>query len=81
LRPPLCSFDDRVCSLDGPAGPCHVVGQPGPPLLPTAVGRAVGDLLAATQERFGADSDCTCVARVIEERAGCEISPNRGNKS
>jgi len=49
--------------------------------VPTAVGRAVGDLLAATQERFGADSDCTCVARVIEERAGCEISPNRGNKS
>ena len=49
--------------------------------VPTAVGREVTELLQAVQDKYGADSDCTCVARLIEERAGCEISPNRGNKS
>ena len=32
-------------------------------------------------EKFGPDSDCTSIARTVEERAGCEISPNRGSKS
>ena len=41
--------------------------------VPTTLGRAVSELLQATQEKFGADSDCTCVARVVEERAGCII--------
>jgi len=47
--------------------------------VPTAMGSEVVELLRATQEKYGADSDCTCVARVIEERAGCVIQ--RGNKS
>jgi 3-hydroxyisobutyrate dehydrogenase-like beta-hydroxyacid dehydrogenase len=45
------------------------------------VGHAVEELLSATHAEFGADSDCTCVARVVEERADCEISLNRGSKS
>ena len=49
--------------------------------VPMAVGRSVGELLSRTQEEFGAESDCTCVARVVESRAGCEISPKRGSKS
>jgi len=46
-----------------------------------SVGRAVGELLAQTQDAYGADSDCTCVARTVESRAGCEIPPTRGSKS
>ena len=49
--------------------------------VPMSVGRSVGELLSRTQEEFGAESDCTCVARVVESRAGCEISPKRGCKS
>jgi 3-hydroxyisobutyrate dehydrogenase-like beta-hydroxyacid dehydrogenase len=49
--------------------------------VPMPVGRSVGELLSRTQEEFGAESDCTCVARVVESRAGCEISPKRGSKS
>jgi hypothetical protein len=45
--------------------------------VPTELGRAVSELLLATQEKYGADSDCTCVARVIEERAGCVISTRK----
>jgi len=47
--------------------------------VPTAVGREVGELLQAAQEKYGPDSDCTSVARVIEERAGCVIQ--RGSKT
>jgi 3-hydroxyisobutyrate dehydrogenase-like beta-hydroxyacid dehydrogenase len=47
--------------------------------VPMALGAAVRDVLAATQDKFGPDSDCTCVARVVEERAGCEITANRGH--
>jgi 2-hydroxy-3-oxopropionate reductase len=49
--------------------------------VPTSLGAAVAQLLRDTQDRFGADSDCTSVARVVEERAGCEISAKRGNQS
>ena len=45
--------------------------------VPTALGRAVSELLIATQEKYGADSDCTSVARVIEERAGCVFSTRK----
>jgi 3-hydroxyisobutyrate dehydrogenase-like beta-hydroxyacid dehydrogenase len=48
--------------------------------VPMNVGAAVQELLAATNQRFGADSDCTCVARTLEERAGCEISSKRGSE-
>jgi len=48
--------------------------------VPISVGTAVGELLAATRDQFGAESDCTTVARVVEGRAGCEISPKRGNQ-
>jgi 3-hydroxyisobutyrate dehydrogenase-like beta-hydroxyacid dehydrogenase len=47
--------------------------------VPMALGNGVRDMLAKTQDKFGPDSDCTCVARVVEERAGCEITANRGN--
>jgi 3-hydroxyisobutyrate dehydrogenase-like beta-hydroxyacid dehydrogenase len=49
--------------------------------VPMTVGNAVHDVLADTHEKFGPDSDCTSIARTVEERAGCEISPNRGSKS
>jgi 3-hydroxyisobutyrate dehydrogenase-like beta-hydroxyacid dehydrogenase len=49
--------------------------------VPMSVGRSVGELLSRTQEEFGAESDCTCVARLVESLAGCEISPKRGSKS
>ena len=48
---------------------------------PMAVGLAVQQLLSDTQDTFGPDSDCTCVTRTVEERAGCEITPHRGSKS
>ena len=48
---------------------------------PITLGAAVQQLLAETQDMFGPDSDCTCVARTVEARAGCELSPQRGSKS
>ena len=45
------------------------------------LGHAVREVLSDTQDKYGPDSDCTCVARTVEERAGCEITANRGNKS
>jgi 3-hydroxyisobutyrate dehydrogenase-like beta-hydroxyacid dehydrogenase len=48
---------------------------------PMTLGQAVQQLLSDTQDTFGPDSDCTCVARTVEQRAGCEISPTRGSKS
>jgi 3-hydroxyisobutyrate dehydrogenase-like beta-hydroxyacid dehydrogenase len=48
---------------------------------PMTLGFAVQKLLADTQQLFGPNSDCTCVARTVEERAGCELSANRGSKS
>jgi 2-hydroxy-3-oxopropionate reductase len=48
---------------------------------PMTLGFAVQKLLSDTQDLFGPASDCTCVARTVEERAGCEISPHRGSES
>lgn len=47
---------------------------------PMTLGFAVQKILADTQELFGPNSDCTSVARTVEQRAGCEISPQRGSK-
>jgi len=41
--------------------------------VPMVAGAAVREMLAVTQARFGADSDFTSIARVIEEWAGAEI--------
>jgi 3-hydroxyisobutyrate dehydrogenase-like beta-hydroxyacid dehydrogenase len=41
--------------------------------VPMVVGAAVRQMLAVTQARFGANSDFTSVARVVEEWAGVEI--------
>jgi 3-hydroxyisobutyrate dehydrogenase-like beta-hydroxyacid dehydrogenase len=41
--------------------------------VPMVVGAAVRQMLAVTQARFGADSDFTSMARVVEEWAGVEI--------
>jgi len=41
--------------------------------VPMVVGGAVRQMLAVTNARFGASSDFTCIARVIEEWAGVEI--------
>lgn len=41
--------------------------------VPMVAGAAVRQMLAVTQARFGADSDFTSIARVIEEWAGVEI--------
>jgi 3-hydroxyisobutyrate dehydrogenase-like beta-hydroxyacid dehydrogenase len=49
--------------------------------VPMSVGRSVRELLAMTQDTYGGDSDCTCVARIVESRAGCEISLKRGTGS
>ena len=49
--------------------------------VPMSVGRSVGELLSLAEQEYGAESDCTSVARVVETRAGCEISPKRGDKS
>lgn len=49
--------------------------------VPMMLGNAVRDVLADTHDKFGPDSDCTSIARTVEERAGCEISPKRGSKS
>lgn len=41
--------------------------------VPMVVGAAVRQMLAVTNAKFGADSDFTSIARVIEEWAGVEI--------
>ena len=41
--------------------------------VPMVVGAAVRQMLAVTQARFGADSDFTSIAKVLEEWAGVEI--------
>jgi 3-hydroxyisobutyrate dehydrogenase-like beta-hydroxyacid dehydrogenase len=41
--------------------------------VPMVAGSAVLQMLAITKERFGADSDFTSIARVVEEWAGVEI--------
>jgi 3-hydroxyisobutyrate dehydrogenase-like beta-hydroxyacid dehydrogenase len=41
--------------------------------VPMVVGAAVRQMLAVTQARFGASSDFTCIAKVVEEWAGVEI--------
>ena len=41
--------------------------------VPMVAGAAILQMLAVTKARFGADSDFTCIARVVEEWAGVEI--------
>jgi 3-hydroxyisobutyrate dehydrogenase-like beta-hydroxyacid dehydrogenase len=41
--------------------------------VPMVVGAAVRQMLAVTQARFGAQSDFTCIAKVLEEWSGVEI--------
>jgi hypothetical protein len=41
--------------------------------VPMVVGAAVREMLAVTNARFGANSDFTSIARVVEEWAGVEI--------
>ncbi len=41
--------------------------------VPMVVGAAVRQMLAVTQAKFGAASDFTCIAKVLEEWAGVEI--------
>jgi 3-hydroxyisobutyrate dehydrogenase-like beta-hydroxyacid dehydrogenase len=41
--------------------------------VPMIVGAAVRQMLAVTQAKFGAASDFTCIAKVVEEWAGVEI--------
>jgi 3-hydroxyisobutyrate dehydrogenase-like beta-hydroxyacid dehydrogenase len=41
--------------------------------VPMIVGAAVREMLAVTNAKFGADSDFTSIARVLEEWAGVEI--------
>lgn len=41
--------------------------------VPMVVGAAVRQMLAVTQAKYGAASDFTCIAKVIEEWAGVEI--------
>ena len=41
--------------------------------VPMVAGAAVRQMLAITQARFGADSDFTSIAKVVEEWAGVEI--------
>ena len=41
--------------------------------VPMVVGGAVRQMLAVTQAKYGAASDFTCIAKVIEEWAGVEI--------
>jgi 3-hydroxyisobutyrate dehydrogenase-like beta-hydroxyacid dehydrogenase len=41
--------------------------------VPMVVGAAVRQMLAVTQAKFGANSDFTCIAKVVEEWAGVEI--------
>jgi hypothetical protein len=41
--------------------------------VPMVVGAAVRQMLAVTQAKFGAASDFTCIAKVVEEWAGVQI--------
>jgi 3-hydroxyisobutyrate dehydrogenase-like beta-hydroxyacid dehydrogenase len=41
--------------------------------VPMVVGAAVRQMLAVTQAKYGATSDFTCIAKVVEEWAGVEI--------
>ena len=41
--------------------------------VPMVAGAAVRQMLAITNAKFGADSDFTCIAKVVEEWAGVEI--------
>ena len=41
--------------------------------VPMVVGSAVRQMLSITQNQFGANSDCTEIARTVEQWAGCEI--------
>jgi 3-hydroxyisobutyrate dehydrogenase-like beta-hydroxyacid dehydrogenase len=41
--------------------------------VPMIVGAAVREMLAVTNAKFGADSDFTSIAKVVEEWAGVEI--------
>jgi hypothetical protein len=41
--------------------------------VPMIAGAAVLEMLHITKARFGADSDFTSIARVVEEWAGVEI--------
>ena len=43
--------------------------------VPMIVGSVVRQMLAVTQARFGAESDFTSIAKVVEEWAGVEIGP------
>jgi 3-hydroxyisobutyrate dehydrogenase-like beta-hydroxyacid dehydrogenase len=49
--------------------------------VPMTVGREVCELLTKTEATYGPDSDCTCIARIVETRAGCEITLKEGSKS
>lgn len=41
--------------------------------VPMVVGAAVRQMLAVTQAKYGAESDFTCIAKVLEDWAGVEI--------
>jgi len=41
--------------------------------VPMVVGAAVRQMLAVTQAKYGATSDFTCIAKVLEEWSGVEI--------
>ncbi len=47
--------------------------------VPMVVGSAVRQMLSITQNQFGADSDCTCIAKTVEQWAGCEIGGQNSN--
>ena len=49
--------------------------------VPMPLGQQVFAVLAATNEKYGPESDCTAIARIVEERAGCVISTKRGTKT
>jgi 3-hydroxyisobutyrate dehydrogenase-like beta-hydroxyacid dehydrogenase len=49
--------------------------------VPMVVGSAVRQMLSITQNQFGADSDCTCIARTVEQWAGCEIGSANSNET
>ena len=49
--------------------------------VPMVVGSAVRQMLSITQNQFGADSDCTCIARTVEQWAGCEIGSAISNET
>ena len=46
--------------------------------VPMVAGALVRQILAITQAKYGADSDFTCIAKVIEEWAGVEIRGQSG---